>query len=696
MAEEMSNMVTTIEPARGSSRSDFQVRSLITRRRGACDGNSWCGQCKRLGFDCVYSTLMQKKRASTRGNSTTPAPASIQQVEGIVEKDTVLQSTEEHNLGLSETDLFQGVFISRLPPCQLQESMISTAADYSMNFLAQTSENSGSFPTHFDVLPDLNWDMCSPVLEQFSLERSASISSKPADPPAHSARANNFIATGRMQQNDLIKGAILQEIQKHCDQRHYPQSNDLCHVFRGLISGKIVIHPSEKSSGDIGTDHVLRVHREHAFKCVAGKFSQNKVNKKSEALIDNQACFKDPQGISTFLDEASLEFIMRETLDRTTSCPSKRALAHITLALGTHIIRSDGIQDLLKESGYQPLTQFKAALELKVQIQREKHFSVLNFQFLMTLAYFAATIDLSESSELIFTCVHYAQVMRLGSRNAADRLCMTMGERQQIRKGLWFLYSFEKISCMREETFPALDEDFVDYDPPMIQSALAEHDWLVSRYQFGSLCASILKQVYGQRSLQYPDLDAPSDLEKQLDLWTSSLPPGFHPGQLQVDDFSNASSQDRTTKLHVMFQYHEVVLAINARWLSQEQQPLLPEIDQRYLERHQKLSSSARTILLLSCHLTESDVRLNPALCRLVCIATCTIATGAICHPADRGDLPYLATAAGFFGRMALGSLDVPIEDIMEVIRVAQESIKGKMRRGSSYEFLQDNDLLVI
>lgn len=69
-------------------------------------------------------------------------------------------------------------------------------------------------------------------------------------------------------------------------------------------------------------------------------------------------------------------------------------------------------------------------------------------------AYFATTVGLSEASELILNCVHYAQVMRLGNRNTADKLCMTMGERQQIRKGVWFLYSLEKIFCMREETFP--------------------------------------------------------------------------------------------------------------------------------------------------------------------------------------------------------------------------------------------------
>lgn len=113
----------------------------------------------------------------------------------MVEKDTVLQSTEDYTLGMSETDLFRDVFRSSLPSCQYQETTISTAADCSTNFLAQSSDTYDSLPVHSDVLPDLDWDMYNPVLEQFHFERSASTLSKPADPPAHSARANDFIPT---------------------------------------------------------------------------------------------------------------------------------------------------------------------------------------------------------------------------------------------------------------------------------------------------------------------------------------------------------------------------------------------------------------------------------------------------------------------------------------------------------------------
>ena len=63
---------------------------------------------------------------------------------------------------------------------------------------------------------------------------------------------------------------------------------------------------------------------------------------------------------------------------------------------------------------------------------------------------------------------------------------------------------------------------------------------------------------------------------------------------------------------------------------------------------------------------------------RLMCIATCSLAATTIRDPGDRSDLSYLATATGFFGRMALGDIEGPLEEITEVLRVAQQSIKEK------------------
>lgn len=70
---------------------------------------------------------------------------------------------------------------------------------------------------------------------------------------------------------------------------------------------------------------------------------------------------------------------------------------------------------------------------------------------------------------------------------------------------------------------------------------------------------------------------------------------------------------------------------------------------------------------------------------RLVCIASCDLAAATFRGPGDRKYLSYLATAAGFFGRMGLADIEVPLEEISEIVREAQGSIKEKQhqRRGS-------------
>jgi hypothetical protein len=69
-----------------------------------------------------------------------------------------------------------------------------------------------------------------------------------------------------------------------------------------------------------------------------------------------------------------------------------------------------------------------------------------------------------------------------------------------------------------------------------------------------------------------------------------------------------------------------------------------------------------------------------------MCIATCSLAAATIRDPGDRSDLSYLATALGFFGRMALEDIEGPLEEITEIVRIAQQSIKEKHQHGKRAE----------
>lgn len=44
--------------------------------------------------------------------------------------------------------------------------------------------------------------------------------------------------------------------------------------------------------------------------------------------------------------------------------------------------------------------------------------------------------------------------------------------------------------------------------------------------------------------------------------------------------------------------------------------------------------------------------------------------------PNDRSSLSYLAMAFGFFGRMSLGDIKGPFEEIIEIVRIARLFIK--------------------
>ena len=135
---------------------------------------------------------------------------------------------------------------------------------------------------------------------------------------------------------------------------------------------------------------------------------------------------------------------MHKMLDQPPSfSPSKCTLAHIVLALGAHILGSDGRRDRPKGSAYDPMVQFTAAMKLKLQLLEQKY-SLRNFQVCLILqsllsaqancaqrsliimvilhgllnsastnssyqAYFTASVDSSKAAGLLFDCIHYVK-----------------------------------------------------------------------------------------------------------------------------------------------------------------------------------------------------------------------------------------------------------------------------------------------
>lgn len=190
-----------------------------------------------------------------------------------------------------------------------------------------------------------------------------------------------------------------------------------------------------------------------------------------------------------------------------------------------------------------------------------------------------------------------------------------------------------------------------------------------------------MKEYFGRTSLRNRDADSASDLQHRLDQWLQLVPEPHQSTEVSAFHSGAITPQQRCVWLHIFLQYHEACLIIHMQrnrigssnpvglhtWLS---------------NGDRKRPSSIREILEVSSHITTSDVRLNPSIYRLVCTATCILATTTIREPTDRKDLSYLAIAAGFFGRMSLGNIEGPLEEITGVIRIAQQLILEHYGKG--------------
>ncbi|KAJ5754100.1 uncharacterized protein N7511_008253 [Penicillium nucicola] len=302
--------------------------------------------------------------------------------------------------------------------------------------------------------------------------------------------------------------------------------------------------------------------------------------------------------------------------------------------------------------------------------------------------YFAVLTGADETPDLLSSCIQYTQFMRLSRGNVVDSLCDTVADRQRTKRAFWFLYCIEKEFCLRAEICPILDEDFVDYRPPQLEVSPGAVDWLFIRCCYASLCTAILKGFYGQKSLKAEGQNLVNNLEAQLNAWLRLLPPGIQSIDEQMVEFPSLNDwQERRKKLTVFFQYHAVFLTLHTGRRSQHPPSSscsseFPGIEPWALDTSRKSAAAVRRILAASCQLTESDVRLDPSMYRLVCIATCSLAAATIRTPlaGHRTDLSYLATAAGFFGRMALANIEGPLEEITEIVRIAQQHIKARQQ----------------
>ncbi|KAL7782078.1 hypothetical protein V8C43DRAFT_319308 [Trichoderma afarasin] len=265
--------------------------------------------------------------------------------------------------------------------------------------------------------------------------------------------------------------------------------------------------------------------------------------------------------------------------------------------------------------------------------------------------------------------------MRLNRSTSINALCDTPDDRRRVKKAFWFIYAMEQRFCLRTETFPLLNHDFVDHEPPKTEGHSTSVDWLSMLCHHASLCASTLQEFYGQRALQSQDSSYISAIEEQLCKWMQRLPSELQLVDGQIVGLNTMRSQERRTKIHIFCLYYEILLVVSAKQTSAESLAVTA-LNMWPSCGDQQQISAVKKLLEASHQFTVADVRLDLSFYQLIRIASCKLAVSTICDGNNSKDLSYLSMAVGFFGRMAIGDIDGPQEEVTEIVRIVHQLAK--------------------
>lgn len=136
--------------------------------------------------------------------------------------------------------------------------------------------------------------------------------------------------------------------------------------------------------------------------------------------------------------------------------------------------------------------------------------------------------------------------------------------------------------------------------------------WLAIECHYANLCVSILREFFSQNSLRNKNSNSIDNLQDGLNDWLQSLPAKYQSMEASAVNLAPMSPQERSTRLHTFFQYHEASLIIHFRKDASHRSSVMLNVETGHSNSDQKLASSIREILAVSSHITASDVLLNP------------------------------------------------------------------------------------
>ncbi|MCJ1416210.1 hypothetical protein MMC32_002545 [Xylographa parallela] len=283
-------------------------------------------------------------------------------------------------------------------------------------------------------------------------------------------------------------------------------------------------------------------------------------------------------------------------------------------------------------------------------------------------------LDETIHSELLTRAVSCARALKLENRDFMHGENTSSKDRDLARRSLWYLYSIEVPHSLRRGISPALDHEWIDHAPPQ---ACKEADWFSLQCLYGIVISSAAKMLYNQRALRQPLLEREQKLDTAHELlegWRRHLPASLqdihkHDVHRILDDHHT-----RHIALAIFRQYHEAIFLIYFPWTGSQADGRVSDACRR---RSMELCvTSAQVVLAIANQILCLDI-LDSKFLDLISVSICMTFLDAATSRGAKQSISYLGMGCGIFGRLNLLDSEVPLADVLELTRTAQQ-IKGK------------------
>lgn len=242
------------------------------------------------------------------------------------------------------------------------------------------------------------------------------------------------------------------------------------------------------------------------------------------------------------------------------------------------------------------------------------------------------------------------------------------------RRSLWYLYSIEVPHSLRRGISPALDHDWIDHAPPQ---ASKETDWFSLQCLYAIVVSSAAEMLYNQRALRQSIVEREQKLKtayKLLEGWRSHLPAPLqeihkHDMHRILDDH-----QTRHIALSIFRQYHEAIFMIYFPWTCSQSGGRFSEDCRR--KSMELCVNSAQVVLAIANQILCLDI-LDSKFLDLISVSICITFLDVATSSGANKSISYLSMGCGIFGRLNLLDNEVPLADVLELTRTAQQ-IRGK------------------